>query len=65
MVCIKFQEMTKQLKMTLDEARAILHRWDKRKAGERELVLAANRLLAEAWEARRKEEGKKRRPGIL
>jgi hypothetical protein len=41
--------MTKQPKMTLDEARAILHHWDKRKPGERELVRAADGLLAEAW----------------
>jgi hypothetical protein len=27
----KTEKMTKQPKMTLDEARAILHRWDKRK----------------------------------
>jgi len=36
--------------MTLDEARTILHRWDKRKPGERDFVLAADKLLAEAWE---------------
>jgi hypothetical protein len=57
--------MTKQPKMTLDEARAILHRWDKRKPGEHELVRAADRLLAEAWEARREEERKKRRDAVL
>lgn len=39
--------------MALDEARAILHRWRERKPGERALVLAADKLLAEAWEERR------------
>ena len=53
--------MTKQPKMTLDEARAILHRWDKRKPGEHDLVLAADKLLAETWEKRREEQRKKRR----
>jgi hypothetical protein len=47
--------------MTLDEARAIPHRWDKRQPGERDLVLAADKLLAETWEKRREEQGKKRR----
>jgi hypothetical protein len=65
MVYVKIEKMTKQPKMTLDEARAILHRWDKRKPGEHELVRAADRLLAEAWEARREEERKKRRDGVL
>jgi hypothetical protein len=51
--------MTKQPPMTLDEARAILNRWDKRKPGEYELVRAADRLLAEAWGARR-DEGRKK-----
>jgi hypothetical protein len=46
--------------MTLDEARTVLQRWDKRKPGERDFVLAADRLLAEAWEERREEERKKR-----
>jgi hypothetical protein len=45
--------MTKRPQMTLDEARAILHRWDKRKPGEHDLVLAADKLLAETWEKRR------------
>jgi hypothetical protein len=52
--------MTKRPKMTLDEARAILHRWDKRQPGERDLVLEADKLLAEAWEKRREEQQKKR-----
>lgn len=39
--------------MTLTEARQILHRWADRKPGERELVLEADRLLAEAWEKHR------------
>ena len=47
--------------MTLDEARAILDRWDKRQQGERELVLEADKLLAEAWEKRYEEQRKKRR----
>jgi hypothetical protein len=34
--------MMKQPKMTLDEARAILHRRDKRKPGEHNLVLATD-----------------------
>jgi hypothetical protein len=45
--------------MTLDEARAILHRWRERKAGERVLVLAADKLLAQAWEKRRKQKPRK------
>jgi len=51
--------------MTLDEARAILHRWRERKPGEHALVLAADKLLAEAWEQRREQKLKKpndRRP---
>jgi hypothetical protein len=40
--------------MTVDEARALLHRWDDRKPGEHKLVLLADRILAEAWEERRK-----------
>jgi hypothetical protein len=51
--------------MTLDEGRAILHRRDERKPGEHDLVLAADRLLAEAWDKRREEEGKKRRARIF
>jgi hypothetical protein len=53
--------MPKRPEMTLDEARAILHRWDKRKPGEHNLVLAADKLLAETWEKRREEQRKKRR----
>jgi hypothetical protein len=45
--------------MTLDEARAILHRWRERKADEHALVLAADKLLAEAWEQRRAQQPKK------
>jgi hypothetical protein len=36
--------------MTLDEARALLNRWDDRKPGEQKLVLMADKLLAKAWE---------------
>jgi hypothetical protein len=53
--------MTKRPQMTLDEARAILHRWDRRQPGERDLVLEADKLLAEAWEKRHEEQRKRRR----
>jgi hypothetical protein len=53
--------MTKRRQMTLDEARAILHRWDRRQPGERDLVIEADKLLAEAWEKRYEEQRKKRR----
>ena len=46
--------------MTLDEARAFPHRWDKRQPGDRDLVLEADKLLAEAWEKRNEEQRKKR-----
>jgi hypothetical protein len=61
MVHVNIGGMTKPPRMTLDEARAILHRWDKRQPGERDLVLEADKLLAEAWEKRREEQRKKRR----
>jgi hypothetical protein len=47
--------------MTLDEARAIMHRWDRRQPDERDLVLEADKLLAEEWEKRQEEQRKKRR----
>jgi hypothetical protein len=47
--------------MTLDEARAILHRWDRRQPGERDLVLEADKLLAEAWEKHYEEQRIRRR----
>jgi hypothetical protein len=53
--------MAKRPQMTLDEARAILHRWDRRQPGERDLVLEADKLLAEAWEKRYEEQRKRRR----
>jgi len=52
--------MAKRPQMTLDEARAILHRWDRRQPGERDLVLEADKLLAEAWEKRYEDQRKKR-----
>ena len=64
MVQVNAGGMTKPPQMTLDEARAILHRWDKRQPGERDLVLEADKLLAEEWEKRREEQRKKRRPSF-
>jgi hypothetical protein len=52
--------MTKRTQhMTLEEARALLHRWRERKPGEHPLVLAADKLLAEAWEECRGQKLKK------
>jgi hypothetical protein len=45
--------------MTLDEARAILHRWRERKPGEHDLAVAADKLLAETWERQRDQKLKK------
>jgi hypothetical protein len=42
--------MAKAPTMTLDEARAILNRWDDRKPGDHKLVLLADKLLRRAWE---------------
>jgi hypothetical protein len=50
--------------MTLDEARAILHRWRERNSGEHALVLAADKLLAEAWEQRREQQPKSPTTGL-
>lgn len=47
--------MAKRAPITLDEARAILHRWRNRQSGERALVLAADKLLADTWEERREQ----------
>jgi hypothetical protein len=59
-VCAMFADMAKRTqRMTPDEARAILHRWREREPGERALVLAADKLLADAWEERREQKRKK------
>jgi hypothetical protein len=40
--------------MTVAEARELMDRWADRKPGEHALVLKADKLLAKAWERRKK-----------
>jgi hypothetical protein len=51
--------MAKPVPMTLEEARAILHRWEDRRPGEHQLVIAADQLLEQAWRQRQEQQQKK------